>query len=235
MRARKIANRKAETVATRTSPGLRPFLVFGQPQRLFVELKDRWNWGLAYFYGAVGLLIGNLLTLEQMQAFEQIRNSGQELPVVIATAAKIAVALAAYISPFTTPLIQAYVMAFVAQVMSSLLSVRVRFSKLYSLVLHCTLPSFICGAILKAILAHLIPPSMISGISIGPEVFLPPNYSGWIRTFLMSLDLLNLWFLGLFILGYGIVHRVPVKKSLIVTAGLYGLTLLQALIMSSVR
>lgn len=212
----------------------RPLLILWRFENLFVGMRDNWAWGWAYAYAVLGLLSANLLTINQMMtvAIMKQQSAGFEAEPTLMGATRTGLIIGAVLTPFTGPLLKAAVSALVIHLVSAVLSVRVRFSKLFSLALHAHLPAFTIGSLITAVVVLNTPPETIPTISFSPAVFFSPNTSAW-YALMKSLDVFNLWSLGLLAVGYATIQRVPIWKVIIPTLAVLSLVFIQVFAFNS--
>lgn len=210
-----------------SSVWLRVWQGLTQPERLFESMRNQWSWAPAYWLSAAGLLASALALLPITQAVVRRSLEQTQLPTSAIEVALLSQTIGALLTPFVQPLYKAFLYAFVMMLVGGALSVRVRFSKLFSIVIWSALPASTFGPLITAALLRMTPIESHQQISLSGSLFLPVHlYGTFVHAFLLSLDVFAVWTLCLLGVGFNTVHRVSTFKTAIVVSAVYLITLI---------
>lgn len=212
---------------------IRPLQVFYDHGSLFGRFKHDWSWGWAYLYAAAGLLGGNLMALANASRLVEANLEAASVPQALIDFDMKLIQVANLLLPWVSPLIQAFLMATVVQFLCVFMNVRVRFSKLFSLVMHSFLPTYLVGQLVKGALAMIMPPEAILRINLSPAILLPNSQVGsWLYLVLSTFDVFIVASLVLLALGFAVAQKQSRVRGTVCATVLYGVILLQTLMLS---
>ena len=197
-----------------------------RPGALFDQLRNRWTWIPAYVQTAVLLGIGTAVSYSHVlyvneQAFIQQGVSPAIINMVL-TSTKVGFLLVPLVSPFVTPTLLAYLLLF----LSAFLNIRVRFGKLFALVMWSFIPYTGLHYLIQALLTPTIQAQSVGMIDLSLGVVLPHTVSPVVRAFAGQLNPFYLWSLYLLAAGFAKLMRRPRRDGLICSGVVLAIRLL---------
>lgn len=233
----KTKSRTGGEAAVESTPNTwhRVLLLLYAPERLFASLRTNWSWAGVYMLSAIALLASSALAMPITRTIleRDLSQNGftDDMIQVALTGQTIGILLA----PLVQPLFKAFLYAFMGMLVSGLLNIKVRFSKLFSIVMWSSVPAFVLGSLFNSSLIRFLGESAITKASFSPAIFMPDTMVGSsLHSLLLSLDIFAVWTLLLIGYGYKTVHKTSTFHASVVVMLLFGVSVVATMSLTNV-
>jgi len=186
------------------------------PSKVFNEINKTPFWLIAYIFIAIGTIFIRLLYFPFLKQIFLISWS-PELAKPIAQSAKSFTIISAALSPLYL-ILKFFIIAIILWIIVQLFTLEINFKKIFSLVVHCGIITFL-GSVLTLLILHLrgldsIKNSADIQVSLGTDLFLGNlDLSLPLKVFLSNINLFSIWWIVLLTLGISIISKISRTKS----------------------